>query len=336
MDAPATTAPAFGNDRQSSDDRPRLVETLANPIPDTARPLWIDTPDGVRLRVVRWDPAVRPSRGTVLLVPGRAEWVEKYFETAEDFRARGFGVVAFDWRGQGLSDRLTGNVRVGHVERFEDYVIDLETVIRDVALPDCKAPFHLVAHSMGGLVTLLAGPRITSRIRRMVLLAPLVAFGRALPLPEGVLNGLAASFTFVGLGTLPAGRPTRPEPLPFVGNRLTGDPMRFSRNRAILDELPELELGPPSFGWLHAAHRAMKAVRRPALMAAHTVPTLFVSAGADRVVSSPAIEAYALALRAGAYLDIPGARHELLQERDTVREPLMAAIDAFVPGTGED
>ena len=96
---------------------------------------------------------------------------------------------------------------------------------------------------------------------------------------------------------------------------------------------PDLGMGGPSVGWLHAACRAMERVRDPALMAAHTVPTLFVAAGNDTVVDSGATDAYAHALRAGALLHVPGAKHELLQERDQFREPLLAAIDAFVPGT---
>ena len=52
-----------------------------------------------------------------------------------------------------------------------------------------------------------------------------------------------------------------------------------------------------------------------------------------RVVSTPAIGAFALRLRAGSHLVIPGARHELLMEQDRYREQFWAAFDAFVPGT---
>ncbi|MEP4107279.1 MAG: alpha/beta hydrolase, partial [Nitratireductor sp.] len=63
------------------------------------------------------------------------------------------------------------------------------------------------------------------------------------------------------------------------------------------------------------------------------VPTLFVAAGADMVVSTRAIERYATGLRAASLLTIDGARHELLQEADIYREQLLAAFAAFVPGT---
>ena len=62
-------------------------------------------------------------------------------------------------------------------------------------------------------------------------------------------------------------------------------------------------------------------------------PLLLVAAGQDRVVSTPAIGQFALRLRAGSHLTIPGARHEILMEQDRYREQFWAAFDAFVPGS---
>ena len=62
-----------------------------------------------------------PPQGTVCILQGRAEFIEKYFETVGDLLLRGFAVATFDWRGQGLSARRLGNPRKGHVRRFDDY-----------------------------------------------------------------------------------------------------------------------------------------------------------------------------------------------------------------------
>ena len=50
------------------------------------------------------------------------------------------------------------------------------------------------------------------------------------------------------------------------------------------------------------------------------------------MVSPRAIEALAGELRSGALVDIAGARHEIMMERDSLREQFWAAFDAFVPG----
>ena len=77
-----------------------LVDIPANPVPEGAVSGTLKTRDGVTLRFARWQPP--PGRkGTVCLFTGRAEFIEKYFETVRDLRARGFAVAMLDWRGQG-------------------------------------------------------------------------------------------------------------------------------------------------------------------------------------------------------------------------------------------
>ena len=111
-----------------------------NPTPEGAQPGFITTPDEVRLRYAKWSPKLRPSKGTVLLLHGRTECIEKYYETVEDLRERGFGVLTFDWRGQGGSDRMLKDPRKGHVENFNQYLIDLETVLTELRTTGPELP----------------------------------------------------------------------------------------------------------------------------------------------------------------------------------------------------
>src|SRR5499426_1951201 len=94
-----------------------LISIPANPVPEDFISGMLKTPDGVSLRFARWAPP--PGRkGTVCLFQGRSEFIEKYFETVRDLRARGFAVATLDWRGQGLSQRLVGDRYRGHVGSF--------------------------------------------------------------------------------------------------------------------------------------------------------------------------------------------------------------------------
>ena len=63
------------------------------------------------------------------------------------------------------------------------------------------------------------------------------------------------------------------------------------------------------------------------------VPVLMVSAGLDRVVSSRAVEILGKRLRIGGHISVDGARHEILQERDQIRDQFFAAFDTLIPGT---
>ncbi len=132
-----------------------LVSIPANPVPEGAVSGTLKTRDGVELRFARWEPP--PGRkGTVCLFQGRAEFIEKYFETVRDLRARGFAVATLDWRGQGDVGARAAQSAQGLRAQLLEYQIDLETFINDVVLPDCPPPHFALAHSMGATVLLRA------------------------------------------------------------------------------------------------------------------------------------------------------------------------------------
>jgi len=164
-----------GNTEPRSPPLPvKLVSIPANPVPEGIVTGTLKTPDGVSLRFARWlPPAGR--RGTVCILPGRSEWIEKYFETVRDLRARGFAVAILDWRGQGLSDRALPDRRRGHVRNFSEYDLDLETLMREVVLPDCPPPLFAIGHSMGATVLLRAAFQGHRWFDRIVLSAPMIA-----------------------------------------------------------------------------------------------------------------------------------------------------------------
>jgi lysophospholipase len=62
------------------------------------------------------------------------------------------------------------------------------------------------------------------------------------------------------------------------------------------------------------------------------VPVLMLAAGDDKIVSNKAIEAFSMRLKAGSQIVLRGSRHEIMQERDLIREQFWAAFDAYVTG----
>ena len=63
-------------------------------------------------------------------------------------------VIALEDRGREAADellahRLFQRGDAGYVEGFQQYATDLETVFSEVALPDCRPPYFIVAHSTG-------------------------------------------------------------------------------------------------------------------------------------------------------------------------------------------
>lgn len=315
---------------------PRLCDLPSNPVPPGARVAYMRTRDNVRLRYAVWRNAGPGSRGTVCLVHGRTEFIEKYFETISDFLERGFTVATFDWRGQGGSQRLIRNPKWGYVDTFADYWRDIESFHADILLPECPPPFYLVGHSMGGLAALLAGMRDRLMFDRMFLSAPMLAIADQ-PLSMAGMANLAEFLSYIGLGRVPLGRKADRSPGEdtFPGNPLTSDITRYMRTVAVYRERPDLEISSPTIRWLAAAFRAMAQAARDDFPARINVPVLMLAGARDEVVSTAAIEHLGLRLRTGRHAVIANARHELFMENDDVRGQVFAAFDAFITEQSE-
>lgn len=310
---------------------PHLVTIPSNPIPERARVGYFKTSDNVQLRYATWPKASGAQRGTICLVQGRTEFIEKYFETIADFQRRGFAVATFDWRGQGGSDRLIGNRGLGYVDQFEDYWTDLRSFHGDILLPDCPPPYYLVGHSMGGLASLYAGINDRMMFDRVFLSAPMVALDRQ-PLSMAGMARVLETLSFFGLGQMPVGRKADKPASEgtFPGNPLTGDLLRYMRSVDVVRARPELEIGVPTVRWAAAAFGAMAEAGQDNFPARISVPLLMLAAARDEVVSTAAIEQLGLRMRTGRHVVVAGARHELFMETDAIRGQVFAAFDAFI------
>ncbi|MEM7461881.1 MAG: alpha/beta hydrolase [Pseudomonadota bacterium] len=310
-----------------------LAVTDGNPAPKGAVCGEVYTPDAIAIRYARWKAIRAPYKGTIVILQGRSEFIEKHFETVDDLIKNGFDVCTFDFRGQGGSARILKDRKRGYVDSFDQYVIDLETVLNEVALPDCRPPYFILGHSTGSLIGLIASPILGNRIQRMVLCAPLIRFG-AVPIGQQLTKYLSGFLSVIGLGELyMSGGPNLSRNRRFMGNMLTSDTRRFERTKEFSRQHPELVLGGPTAAWVFAACQAMDRVADPDFIGALHIPTLLVSGGMDRVVSNEATELLGRAMRSGRAVTINGARHELLQERDVYRQQLLAALLTFFPGT---
>lgn len=310
-----------------------LHPTPDNPAPENYSCGYFAGHGGVRLRYGIFRSSHTVAKGTVVLLHGRNECIEKYFETIRNLNDRGLWVATFDNRGQGLSERLLSNARRGHVRRFADYEKDLQLFLTQIVLPDTRLPFFLVAHSMGALVALSAAPFLESRIERMALCAPFLGLAGQV-LPPWAIRAVTRMACLTGLSRLPLSRAGVPRP--FETNVVTSDARRYRRNLAIAEAHPELALGPPSCRWLAECFGAIDRVSRRAHLSRIRIPTILLAPTLDRLVPYDDQERLARNFRACQLVAIPGSQHELFQERDVFREPALDAIAAFMPGSDAD
>jgi lysophospholipase len=292
---------------------------------------WLPRPGNARLRVARWEPQ-GPARGTVLVVHGRAEFIEKYVELASELQQRGWRVLVLDLRGHGHSTRPLANPRKGHAADFALWIDDLRAVI-DSARAAGWPPVWGIGHSMGGqllLRLLLQSPNI---LQAVALTSPMCAINLG-PLPEMVGRAIAEAACRAGFSTAygPGQSDDDVGVASFAGNRLTSDATRFAQTQMLLKADPSLALGGVTYGWLRAAFRSMQTTRRAAT-ADLVLPMHIANATLDQVVRPHAADILARRLP-NCSLSHHAGQHELLKEQDAIRAEVWRAFDSLIARAG--
>ena len=304
--AAADQAPWFG-------DVAQVPGAADAPVPSS---LWIKASDGIRLRVAHW-PATGTAKGSVILLPGRTEYVEKYAPVAQELQSRGYATLTIDWRGQGLSDRLLPDVMSGHITDFSEYQRDLDAMLALAAAEGLPRPWHLMSHSMGGCIALRA---ISRRLpfETAVFSAPMwgIAMAAWLRPAAQVISSTARLFGQHYRYTPSTNRHCYMVSAPFAGNLLTSDLEMFNWMRAQVTAHPELALGGPSLAWLRAALRECAALTQ---QASPVLPCLTVQGTAERIVDTLAIRQRMSRWHGGRFELFTGAEHEVMMETPATR-----------------
>ncbi|MFV0491637.1 MAG: alpha/beta fold hydrolase [Pseudorhodobacter sp.] len=291
--------------------------------PDGGHAIWLRGTDGVRIRLSLWPEG---PKGRILIFTGRTEYAEKYGQVVAGLARHGYGAMAVDWRGQGLSDRLADNPLLSHIPAFADYQKDVAAIRACLHDRGETAPL-LLAHSMGGSIALRA------MLDGMPLRA--VAFSSPMwdinfppwirPIARGlgclgrITTGLGQCFTPL------ANRNSYVLSQRFRGNLLTGHEPSYERMRRHLRQEPGFGLAGPSLRWLD---EALGESRDLATKPAPDVPVLCILGTDEKVVDSRVIHDR-IGNWPGAQLELfDKARHEVLMESDTMRDRAIALIAA--------
>ena len=277
---------------------------------------WLTTSDGVRIRVAVWGHDA--PKGTVLLFPGRTEFVEKYGRAAVDLLARGYATLTMDWRGQGLADRLQPNPALGHVADFTEYQRDVAAVLAYATAQNLPRPYYLLAHSMGGCIG-LRSLNDQLPVKAVCFTAPMWGIKLAPPLRPiaWALSGLSLPLGFSN--TIAPGQTATTYVLRagFKGNDLTSDAGMFAYMQGQCRAHPELSLGGPSLRWLNAALReTLELSQGPA----PATPCLTFLGTDEAIIDVPRVKQRMASWTNGRLVMIQGSRHEVLMETPATRK----------------
>lgn len=287
---------------------------------DTGTAFWSSTSDGTRVRIAVW--AKDAPKGTVLLFPGRTEYVEKYAQAAADFEQRGYCTISIDWRGQGLADRLIDDPMVGHVDKFGDYQLDVAALVAAAKDLDLPKPYYLVGHSMGGAIGLRALHNDLP-VKAAVFTGPMWGIHIA-PHVRPFAWVMSHLMPVIGMGNKnPPGTTLESyvQTAPFKDNMLTTDEKMFEMMQNQIGKYPALGLGGPSYIWLREALGETAAL---AACPAPDIPTLTFLGTNERIVDVPAIHKRMNSWSGGTLDVVERGEHEIMMEAPEMRN---AAFD---------
>lgn len=296
--------------------------------------IWgqFQTANGADIRYAHAVPDGVAPKGRVVMVTGFRETIEKYYEAAQDMLNRGFEVYLMDWRGQGGSSRYFPDMP--HRSHHEGYAEQIDTLhqFTQSVIPKSALPTVLMAHSMGGHIALRYLKEHPGFFTSAMLTAPM------LDIQTGILpNKLARQIAkFAKAGNyldkyVPGGHDWLETDHVFATNMLTSDEKRYNRWVAFLSDNPTMQMGDATYGWVYETFKSIDILTDENYLRGINVPVLLQSSSLDQVVFNPAQERASKIIPDCRLIRIEGAKHEIWQERDDLRNQWLKAIDEFIP-----
>lgn len=284
---------------------------------------------GIFLRFGYWKSFRKQKKGTVGLLGGRTEFLEKYFETIGQLNQRGFDVLSFDWRGQGLSSRLLKNRRKGYIKSYNDYVDDLSCFVKKVFTVNTDRPYILIGHSMGGHIAVRYLHDHKNIFDSVILMSPMIDI-RTFPVPKKVLQTFTRILVRAGYDKVYIAGNDRLMDNKFKGNFLTSDMIRFEKARKFTLDNPKIAVGGVTAGWLNAAFDSIDLINQPGYVETISTPIWILSAEKDRVVCNMAQRRLCKRLPNCRLVKVCDSRHEIVQEKNDVQKKFWNIFEQFL------
>ncbi|PJG83624.1 alpha/beta fold hydrolase [Caviibacterium pharyngocola] len=270
-------------------------------------------------------PAESAVRKLMILVNGRAENILKWSEVAYDFYEKGYDVLVFDHRGQGYSQRLLKDHEKGYIDEFRFYVDDMNKVITQITSQYQYQAQHLVAHSLGALISAYYLANCDHQIKSAVFSSPFWGLPTKHPIRDELILNL---MVLLGQGRRYVFGKTAYRPANLHTNELSFCKTRMKWMNRINRNYPELSLGGPTFRWVHLCLIAIKGLEK--ILPRIEIPTLVFQAGKEKIVHNGELEKLTALLQQGELITVENAKHEILFERDPIRMKALEQILAFM------
>ena len=266
--------------------------------------------------------------GALIVLAGVPESYIKYAELIYDLRDLNLSIYVMDYRGVGFSGRILDDARKTHVDSFEDYVADLAIFYERVVSKKEHQRVFFLAHSSGAAVaaTFLAEYGIDANA--CVFTSPLFQVGTG-AIPLFVAVPLVATLVGLGKGEEFAPGQGYVSAAVFQDNPTTTSHERWSKwEEELVSGYEELRFWGYTNGWVQESFRGSRKARNVAPKI--ETPILILQAEKDVYATRAGQRCFSNRAKDCEIVRIPDSKHELLMERDEVRNIALDHIRSFI------
>lgn len=270
------------------------------------------------------------AKGIVVILPGLSEFSEKYYETARDIISRGLDVWVIDWAYQGRSARWEKYPQRRYSDGFDADLQDLHKLISDHIIPAAQGkPLIMLGHSMGGHLGLRYLAEHKGLFKAAIFSAPMIGIREVNQIPAPLREILLFFLRPFSQWYVPRGRDWHETMRKSDGSDIfSSDPVRDALHNEWCRAYPELQIGSPTYRWLFEAVKSCRTLKNQ--LADIDVPVMLACAEKDAVVDNQAIMHAAAVLPKSTLLTLSDAHHELLMERDAIRDRFLEGFDKML------
>ena len=270
----------------------------------------------------------KPSATCLLILPGRQEQLEKYAEVVYDLKnssaGKNLSIFLIDHRGQGSSDRMVENPQIGYVDHFEDYIQDVETFMDRSIIPENCAKHYMLAHSMGGAIGLGVISEYPQFFSAVTFSAPMWKINTH-PYSNFIARTIVEAEVLLGQGKkYGVGQKDLNIDVPFEKNITTNSESRYQMSMDIYRKFPATKLGGVSNRWVNEGLKYTHHLRKT--VKGLKIPMTLFEAGEDQFVKVAGEDQICAQNPFCVKTYFEFAKHELLMERDPVRNVVMEKV----------
>lgn len=305
-----------------------IMQTVVEPYLETIREDgYFNTADGNRIHFEAH--TVKNAKANLVLAHGFTESAEKFREMAYYFVNNGINTFALDHRGHGYSSRLPGNTETVRLNRFSDYIDDLDIFVRDIVLPRSNGlPMYLFGHSMGGGIAARYMQVHTDIFEKVILSSPMICAQTGAPVP--LAKALMGITSKIGLKNVSVPTMCKFNPNATYENSSDTSKARYDYYLEKRRKDPHYRTTGPTFNWVNEALKLTDKLLDDNNCSRVAAEVIIYQPEQDARVISSYQDVFARKLPKAKLVHIQNSKHEIFATTNDVMKIYLDSLFEFL------